>query len=75
MGGIWYVLSTQRVVTCIQKTVAAAGNSSSSVVSSCFDCDGPYVYGIYRELLPVIAGGHLSIRVFYPIYWGLLNLR
>lgn len=43
--------------------------------SPCFDDDGPFKYGIYGDALPVISSESLSVRVLYPIFWGLLNLR
>jgi len=43
--------------------------------SPCFDNDGPFNYGIYGDALPVISSESLSVRVLYPIFWGLLNLR
>ncbi|KAL3719262.1 hypothetical protein ACJRO7_004249 [Eucalyptus globulus] len=42
--------------------------------SPCFDNDGPFNYGIYGDALPVISSESLSVRVLYPIFWGLLNL-
>lgn len=41
----------------------------------CLDDDGPFQYGIYADALPVISSNSLSVRILYPIFWGLLNLR
>ncbi|KVI11028.1 hypothetical protein Ccrd_010566 [Cynara cardunculus var. scolymus] len=53
-----------------------AGNSTMGVVkkSFCLDADGPNDYGIYQWALPVISSNSLTIKILYPIFWGLMSL-
>ncbi|KAJ8475957.1 hypothetical protein OPV22_019684 [Ensete ventricosum] len=40
----------------------------------CFSADGPFAYGIYDAALPVISSNSLTVKVLYPICWGLMTL-
>lgn len=44
-------------------------------LNACLDAGGPFQYGIYDEALPVISSNSLAVKILYPIYWGLINLR
>ncbi|KAG6705585.1 hypothetical protein I3842_07G186800 [Carya illinoinensis] len=68
VGGCWYALSTQRLVSCLQKQY------QNIYRSLCLDVDGPFNYGIYTEALPVFSSNSLALTILYPIYWGFLNL-
>ncbi|PKI38736.1 hypothetical protein CRG98_040849 [Punica granatum] len=50
------------------------GEQPMSKIPRCLDENGPYKFGIYSEALPVISSNSLSVRILYPIFWGLLNL-
>ncbi|GMP30690.1 hypothetical protein CsSME_00005240 [Camellia sinensis var. sinensis] len=51
------------------------GNSTTMVRKPlCLDVNGPYRYGIYKWALPVISSNSLSIKILYPIFWGLMSL-
>ncbi|XP_071729862.1 cyclic nucleotide-gated ion channel 2 [Rutidosis leptorrhynchoides] len=53
-----------------------AGNSTADLVRKplCLDVNGPYSYGIYRWALPVISSNSLTVKILYPIFWGLMSL-
>ncbi|KAI7751030.1 hypothetical protein M8C21_007079 [Ambrosia artemisiifolia] len=53
-----------------------AGNSTTSLVRTplCLDVNGPYNYGIYEWALPVISSNSLTVKMLYPIFWGLMSL-
>ncbi|PWA72786.1 cyclic nucleotide gated ion channel 2 like [Artemisia annua] len=53
-----------------------AGNSTIGLVRKplCLDVNGPYHYGIYRWALPVISSNSLTVKILYPIFWGLMSL-
>ncbi|XP_052191133.1 cyclic nucleotide-gated ion channel 2-like [Diospyros lotus] len=42
--------------------------------ASCLDVHGPYPYGIYKWALPVISSNSHSVKILYPIFWGLITL-
>ncbi|GFZ19272.1 cyclic nucleotide-regulated ion channel family protein [Actinidia rufa] len=52
------------------------GGNTTTVIRKplCLDVNGPYRYGIYKWALPVISSNSLSIKVLYPIFWGLMTL-
>ncbi|XP_024960206.1 cyclic nucleotide-gated ion channel 2-like [Cynara cardunculus var. scolymus] len=53
-----------------------AGNSTTSEFRkpACLDVNGPFNYGIYRWALPVISSNSLTVKILYPIFWGLMSL-
>ncbi|KAI3770348.1 hypothetical protein L6452_01476 [Arctium lappa] len=53
-----------------------AGNSTMDLARTplCLDTDGPYDYGIYQWALPVISSNSVTIKILYPIFWGLMSL-
>lgn len=36
--------------------------------------NGPFRYGIYKQALPVVSSNSLSVKILYPIFWGLMTL-
>ncbi|KAK6913312.1 Ion transport domain [Dillenia turbinata] len=51
------------------------GNSTMQVgIPLCLDVNGPFGYGIYQSALPVISSNSLIVKIFYPIFWGLMTL-
>ncbi|KAE8691573.1 Cyclic nucleotide-gated ion channel 2 [Hibiscus syriacus] len=54
---------------------ACGGNSTKLVGQTlCLDVDGPFSYGIYQWALPVVSSNSLAVKIFYPIFWGLMSL-
>ncbi|XP_076894628.1 cyclic nucleotide-gated ion channel 2-like [Bidens hawaiensis] len=53
-----------------------AGKSTTSLAKTplCLDVNGPYEYGIYAWALPVISSNSLTVKILYPIFWGLMSL-
>ncbi|KAJ4826309.1 hypothetical protein Tsubulata_004061 [Turnera subulata] len=103
IGGCWYMLAMQRIMTCLKQHGEANGNCSLTSSCSkdvcykymtakakfgnpcgngsklmeipmCLDEGGPFNYGIYSQALLVVSNQSLAVKVFYPIYWGMLNL-
>ncbi|KAL4379790.1 hypothetical protein GQ457_02G011020 [Hibiscus cannabinus] len=54
----------------------ACGGNSTKLVGQplCLDVDGPFNYGIYQWALPVVSSNSLAVKIFYPIFWGLMSL-
>ncbi|KAK9012595.1 hypothetical protein V6N11_040640 [Hibiscus sabdariffa] len=54
----------------------ACGGNSTRLVGQplCLDVDGPFNYGIYQWALPVVSSNSLAVKIFYPIFWGLMSL-
>ncbi|XAR71280.1 hypothetical protein NMG60_11028468 [Bertholletia excelsa] len=50
------------------------GDNSTPRKPLCLDVHGPYPYGIYQNALPVISNNSLSVKILYPIFWGLMTL-
>nr|XP_027073274.1 cyclic nucleotide-gated ion channel 2 isoform X1 [Coffea arabica] len=51
------------------------GNSTTTVGKSlCLDVNGPFRYGIYKWALPVVSSKSVSVKLLYPIFWGLMSL-
>ncbi|KAK6928134.1 Ion transport domain [Dillenia turbinata] len=51
------------------------GNSTMQVrMPLCLDVNGPFGYGIYQSALPVISSNSLTVKILYPIFWGLMTL-
>ncbi|GMP28754.1 hypothetical protein CsSME_00004172 [Camellia sinensis var. sinensis] len=51
------------------------GNATTLVRKPlCLDVNGPYPYGIYKWALPVISSNSVTIKILYPIFWGLMTL-
>nr|POF12368.1 cyclic nucleotide-gated ion channel 2 [Quercus suber] len=51
------------------------GNSTTTVRKPlCLDVNGPFHYGIYQWALPVISSNSVSVKILYPIFWGLMTL-
>ncbi|CDP02281.1 unnamed protein product [Coffea canephora] len=51
------------------------GNSTATVGKSlCLDVNGPFRYGIYKWALPVVSSKSVSVKLLYPIFWGLMSL-
>ncbi|WOL15449.1 hypothetical protein Cni_G24230 [Canna indica] len=42
--------------------------------SVCLNGNGPFQYGIYNCALPVVSSNSLSVKILYPIFWGLMTL-
>ncbi|KAL4368573.1 hypothetical protein GQ457_05G009920 [Hibiscus cannabinus] len=53
----------------------ACGGNSTKLVGRplCLDVDGPFNYGIYQSALPVVSSNSLAVKIFYPIFWGLMS--
>ncbi|KAK9272616.1 hypothetical protein L1049_002991 [Liquidambar formosana] len=52
-----------------------AGNSTTTVRKPlCLDINGTFRYGIYKWALPVISSNSISVKILYPIFWGLMTL-
>lgn len=41
----------------------------------CLDANGPFRHGIYQWALPVISSNSITVKILYPIFWGLMTLR
>uniref|UniRef100_A0A6M2E8D0 Cyclic nucleotide-binding domain-containing protein n=1 Tax=Populus davidiana TaxID=266767 RepID=A0A6M2E8D0_9ROSI len=51
------------------------GNTTHTVRKPmCLDVNGAFNYGIYKWALPVISSNSLSVKILYPIFWGLMTL-
>ncbi|KAF5961783.1 hypothetical protein HYC85_002992 [Camellia sinensis] len=51
------------------------GNATTLVRKPlCLDVNGPYPYGIYKWALPVISSNSVTVKILYPIFWGLMTL-
>ncbi|XP_030952265.1 cyclic nucleotide-gated ion channel 2-like [Quercus lobata] len=51
------------------------GNSTTMLRKPlCLDVNGPFHYGIYQWALPVISSNSVSVKILYPIFWGLMTL-
>ncbi|KZV33296.1 cyclic nucleotide-gated ion channel 2-like [Dorcoceras hygrometricum] len=58
-------------------TVANPCRSNTTVLVRkplCLDVNGPYRYGIYGWALPVVSSNSVSVKILYPIFWGLMTL-
>ncbi|XP_073286431.1 cyclic nucleotide-gated ion channel 2-like [Primulina huaijiensis] len=58
-------------------TVANPCGSNTTVIVRkplCLDVNGPYRYGIYGWALPVVSSNSVSVKILYPIFWGLMTL-
>ncbi|GKU97314.1 hypothetical protein SLEP1_g10476 [Rubroshorea leprosula] len=85
IGGCWYLLSIDGVVSCLQQQcerkrncdLSCGGNSSTIINSTmCLDREGPLQFKLYVNALPILSTGNsLAVRVLYPVYWGLINLN
>ncbi|KAE8695764.1 Cyclic nucleotide-gated ion channel 2 [Hibiscus syriacus] len=86
-GGCWYVLTMQRIASCLRQQCArneqcgklslSCGLGDSTKVSGkplCFDVEGPFGYGIYQWALPVVSSNSVAVKILYPIFWGLMTL-
>ncbi|XP_010551827.1 PREDICTED: cyclic nucleotide-gated ion channel 2-like isoform X2 [Tarenaya hassleriana] len=73
IGACWYALAVQRVDSCIRQQ-CIGGVNSSCIEDVCLNPDGPFLYGIYREALPVITTDSLAFRLLCPMSWGFLIL-
>lgn len=53
-----------------------SGNSTMMVnIPLCLDANGPFRHGIYQWALPVISSNSITVKILYPIFWGLMTLR
>ncbi|KAK4346447.1 hypothetical protein RND71_032786 [Anisodus tanguticus] len=52
------------------------GGNSTTVVRKplCLDVNGPFPYGIYQWALPVVSSRSVTVKILYPIFWGLMTL-
>ena len=41
----------------------------------CLDVNGSFEYGICDIALHVIPSDSIAVKIIYPVFWGLLNLR
>ncbi|KAK1352382.1 Cyclic nucleotide-binding domain-containing protein [Heracleum sosnowskyi] len=52
-----------------------SGNSTMMVnIPLCLDANGPFRHGIYKWALPVISSNSITVKILYPIFWGLMTL-
>ncbi|CAA7393531.1 unnamed protein product [Spirodela intermedia] len=51
-------------------TMAAARKS----FPECLQPEGAFPYGIYSWALPVVSADSVSVKILYPIFWGLMTL-
>lgn len=52
-----------------------SGNSTTMVnIPLCLDANGPFRHGIYKWALPVISSNSITVKILYPIFWGLMTL-
>ncbi|XP_031117415.1 cyclic nucleotide-gated ion channel 2-like isoform X3 [Ipomoea triloba] len=53
-----------------------AGNSTTPPINNtrCLDANGPFAFGIYESGLAVISSSSITVKILYPIFWGLQNL-
>ncbi|KAG8366935.1 hypothetical protein BUALT_Bualt16G0019900 [Buddleja alternifolia] len=40
----------------------------------CLDVNGPFRYGIYKWALPIVSSNSVTVKILYPIFWGLMTL-
>lgn len=59
---------------CYRFSLECANNITSSGVPVCLNSDGPFRYGIYKIALPVVSSKSISVKILYPIFWGLMTL-
>lgn len=59
----------------VGKFGSSRGNNSTTIKSLCLEVNGPFSYGIYEPVLLVFSSNSLAVRILYPVFWGLLNLR
>ncbi|KAK8586822.1 hypothetical protein V6N13_085842 [Hibiscus sabdariffa] len=54
----------------------SCGGNSTKVVGKplCLEDHGPFNYGIYQLALPVVSSNSVAVKIFYPIFWGLMTL-
>ncbi|KAK4751277.1 hypothetical protein SAY87_004759 [Trapa incisa] len=57
-----------------QQNISCIGKRAMGRIPRCLDENGMNDFGIYSEAVPVISSNSLSVRILYPIFWGLLNL-
>ncbi|XP_075499655.1 cyclic nucleotide-gated ion channel 2-like [Primulina tabacum] len=71
VGGCWYILAIQRVVSCLgqRRNPEVVGRKSF-----CLDVNGSFGYGIYTWALPVVSSNSVSVKILYPICWGMMTL-
>lgn len=52
------------------------GSNSTTVARKplCLDVNGPFPFGIYKWALPVISSNSVTVKILYPIFWGLMTL-
>lgn len=48
-------------------------NNNQTLLSICFNSQNNN-YGIFSWAIPLVTGGSLSPRFFYPIFWGVMTL-
>ncbi|KAJ9552255.1 hypothetical protein OSB04_016300 [Centaurea solstitialis] len=53
---------------------AANSTTANFATPTCLNVNGPFNYGIYRWALPVISSNSLTVKILYPIFWGLMSL-
>ncbi|KZV45632.1 cyclic nucleotide-gated ion channel 2-like [Dorcoceras hygrometricum] len=72
VGGCWYILAIQRVGACFGQRC----NTEAAMLRKplCLDVDGSFGYGIYTWALPVVSSNSVSVKILYPICWGMLTL-
>ncbi|KAK8953661.1 Cyclic nucleotide-gated ion channel 2 [Platanthera guangdongensis] len=82
-GGCWYVLTIQRIASCLKQQCEKDKNCNllSFTCSKearndqmCLKFNGPFRYGIYSTALPVVSSNSLAVKILYPIFWGLMTL-
>ncbi|KAG0451382.1 hypothetical protein HPP92_026503 [Vanilla planifolia] len=88
-GGCWYVLTIQRIASCLKQQCEKNNNCSLLSLScgsynltrtsvrhdlTCFNVNGSFRYGIYSTGLPVVFTKSFAVKMLYPIFWGLFTL-
>ncbi|GFY82957.1 cyclic nucleotide-regulated ion channel family protein [Actinidia rufa] len=76
-GAFWYILSIQRILSCLTSQDLNRSNNSAKMVvktAMCLDENGPFPYGIYQFALPLISTDSTAIKILYSNLWGLISL-
>ncbi|KAH7852545.1 hypothetical protein Vadar_026147 [Vaccinium darrowii] len=87
-GGCWYILSIQRIASCLTQQNHRSGNYHTLVIQRssnptipkmaktglCFDENGAFPYGIYQFALPLLSTNSTAIKILYSNLWGLMAL-
>ena len=57
----------------------SCNNSTTSTgfqnVAACLSDDGSFLYGIYDTARQVVSSNSITVKILYPIFWGIMILR